>query len=101
LGPSIQNAIDKLSTSESHSSTAERGCFVKLSSRSPKDAAARSGVFEAFYTAAIARTPEALSDPNVKLKILCEAEGAALRFSRSVDVIRALILSERVWQVTS
>lgn len=96
LGPQIQSAIERLS--EPHSS--ERGCFVKLSSRSPKDAAARSGVFKAFYKASITRNPEALSDPNVKLKILCEAEHVGLRFSSSVEVIRALILSERVWQVT-
>jgi hypothetical protein len=96
LGPSIQSAIDRLS--ERHGT--DGGCFVKLSSRSPKDAAARSGVFKAFYKASIAQNPEALSDPNLKLKILCEAEHVGLRFSKSLVVRRALILSERVWQVT-
>jgi hypothetical protein len=100
LGPSIQNAIDRLS--RTYSPATEKQCFVKLSSRSPKDAAARSGVFKAFYKAAITRRgTEAFPDPNAKLRLLCEAESVGLRFSRSVDVIRALILSERVWQVTS
>ena len=97
LGPPIQSAIDSLSNSDN---AEERWCFVKLSSRSPKDAAARSGAFKTFYKAAISSDPVAYSDPNVKIKILCQAESIGLRFSSSAEVIRALILSERVWQVT-
>jgi hypothetical protein len=95
LCPGLQSAIDALSEPGSDS-----GCFVKLSSRSPKDAAARSGALEAFYAAALAHAPDgALADPETKLRIVCEAEGAALRFTRAEDVVRALVLSERVWQV--
>lgn len=93
LGPEIQNKIDELSVGS--------GCFVKLSSRSPKDAAARSGVFRRLYqdqivdknTGKLRQLTE-----NEKLRILCEADGAALRFKDSASVIRALVLSERVWQ---
>jgi hypothetical protein len=96
LGASIQTEIDGLTTDQPG-----QGCFVKLSSRSPKDAAARSGVFYALYRSAAMRYRGTLSDPNTKLRILCECESAALRFSNARDVIRALILSERVWQVRS
>jgi hypothetical protein len=91
--PALQRAIDALSGSD--------GCFVKLSSRSPKDAAARTGAFEALYeAAALARTPSGVvADPETKLRIVCEVEGAALRFKCAEDVVRAFVLSERVWQV--
>ncbi|KAJ7131916.1 hypothetical protein C8R46DRAFT_1362548 [Mycena filopes] len=93
LGPSIQRAIDELGASEA------AGCFMKLSSRSPKDAAARSGVFEAYYERAVRAAPREVDDEG-KLWILCAAEGAALRFADAAAVVRALVLSERVWQVT-
>ncbi|KAJ7036706.1 hypothetical protein C8F04DRAFT_999635 [Mycena alexandri] len=95
LGPSIQHAIDELAGGDSSA-----GCFMKLSSRSPKDAAARSGVFEAYYERAIraARSESRDMDDERQLWILCEGEGAALRFSDAAAVIRALVLSERVWQ---
>ncbi|KAJ7691027.1 hypothetical protein B0H17DRAFT_1063918 [Mycena rosella] len=89
LGPQIQRAIDALSTGEG-------GCFVKLSSRSPKDAAARSGVFDRHYVQAVHAEREL--DDERRLWILCEAEGAALRFADAAAVVRALVLSERVWQ---
>ncbi|KAJ7488122.1 hypothetical protein FB451DRAFT_732231 [Mycena latifolia] len=90
LGPPIQHAIDALAD-------AEDGCFVKLSSRSPKDAAVRSGVFAAHYGWACREHPDALDDAR-RLWIVCEAEGAALRFADAAAVVRALVLSERVWQ---
>ncbi|KAJ7770010.1 hypothetical protein B0H16DRAFT_237637 [Mycena metata] len=95
LGSSIQRAIDELAGGGNSA-----GCFMKLSSRSPKDAAARSGVFEAYYERAVraARSESRDMDPGRQLWILCEAEGAALRFSDAAAVIRALVLSERVWQ---
>ncbi|KAF7350167.1 cell division cycle protein 123-like protein [Mycena venus] len=89
LGTPIQRAIDDLAGNAA-------GCFMKLSSRSPKDAAARSGVFEAYYARAV-RDHRELDDEQ-KLWTLCESEGAALRFSDAASVIRALVLSERVWQ---
>jgi len=55
-------------------------------------------VFHALYRSAAKRYGDTLADPNTKLRILCECEGAALRFNHARDVIRALILSERVWQ---
>ncbi|KAJ7751533.1 hypothetical protein DFH07DRAFT_526108 [Mycena maculata] len=91
LGPQIQAAINEMSGADGTA-----GCFMKLSSRSPKDAAARSGVFEAYYARA-ARAERELDDER-KLWILCESESAALRFSDAASVIRALVLSERVWQ---
>ncbi|KAJ7274644.1 hypothetical protein C8J57DRAFT_1177578 [Mycena rebaudengoi] len=94
LGRDIQRAIDTLSSSS------DAGCFMKLSSRSPKDAAARSGVFEAYYSRAVVDPQGKLRDldEQEKLRVLCESEGAALRFADAASVIRALILSERVWQ---
>ncbi|KAH8832705.1 D123-domain-containing protein [Flagelloscypha sp. PMI_526] len=86
LSSSIDSAIAQLSVGQ--------GCFMKLSSRSPKDAAARSGVFERFYREAYYHG----LDENSKIRILCEAESSALRFKDAASVIRALILSERVWQ---
>ncbi|KAJ7624840.1 hypothetical protein FB45DRAFT_87601 [Roridomyces roridus] len=87
LGQEIQTAIDALGGS---------GCFVKLSSRSPKDAAARSGVFEAHYIRAVQAAVEL--DDEQRLWILCQSEGAALRFKDAASVVRSLVLSERVWQ---
>jgi hypothetical protein len=74
---------------------------MKLSSRSPKDAAARSGVFESYYARAVRDERGKLRelDDEQKLWILCESEGAALRFRDAASVVRALVLSERVWQV--
>jgi hypothetical protein len=91
----IQRAIDELAGGKGS------GCFMKLSSRSPKDAAARSGVFERYYARAVQDEHGKLRklDDERKLWILCESEGAALRFSDAASVIRALVLSERVWQV--
>ncbi|KAJ7624303.1 hypothetical protein DFH06DRAFT_755171 [Mycena polygramma] len=94
LGGPIQRAIDELAGQE-------KGCFMKLSSRSPKDAAARSGVFEAYYTRSVReelRQGQGKMDEERKLWLLCESEGAALRFTDAASVIRALVLSERVWQ---
>ncbi|KAF8189459.1 hypothetical protein K438DRAFT_946273 [Mycena galopus ATCC 62051] len=95
LGASIQTAIDDLTYQNG-----EVGCFMKLSSRSPKDAAVRSGVFEAYYARAVRDDEGKLRelDNEQKLWLLCEAEGAALRFKDAASVIRALVLSERVWQ---
>ncbi|KAF7308075.1 cell division cycle protein 123-like protein [Mycena kentingensis (nom. inval.)] len=99
LGDSVQRAIDALGSPDS-SDTVAGGCFVKLSSRSPKDAAARSGVFERHYAAALRTVRAAAEDlDDVKrMWIVCEAEGAALRFKITDEVVRALVLSERVWQ---
>ncbi|KAJ7131564.1 hypothetical protein C8R43DRAFT_1024710 [Mycena crocata] len=99
LGPAIQKAIDKLGEGggEGKGKGQGKGCFMKLSSRSPKDAAARSGVFEEYYARAV-RNAEPDLDEQRKLWILCQAEGAALRFADAASVIRALVLSERVWQ---
>ncbi|KAJ7245646.1 hypothetical protein B0H12DRAFT_1054171 [Mycena haematopus] len=93
LGAQIQRGIDDLVDADG-----VRGCFMKLSSRSPKDAAARSGVFEAYYAQAVRDDSGKLRklDDERKLWILCESEGAALKDAASV--IRALVLSERVWQ---
>ncbi|KAJ7489630.1 hypothetical protein B0H11DRAFT_2191767 [Mycena galericulata] len=98
LGPQIQAAIDTLS--DTAQPQAQAGCFMKLSSRSPKDAAVRSGVLEAYYARAVrAERQEGRElDDERRLWIVCEAEGAALRFTDAASVIRALILSERVWQ---
>ncbi|KAK6992679.1 cell division cycle protein 123-like protein [Favolaschia claudopus] len=99
LGPGVQRAIDELSEKEDDGK-GEGGCFVKLSSRSPKDAAARSGVFESYYARELRRIREGGEDLDEqrKLWILCQAEGAALRFRDAASVVRALVLSERVWQ---
>ncbi|KAJ6517462.1 hypothetical protein C8R47DRAFT_253922 [Mycena vitilis] len=94
LGGSIQRAIDELAGEG-------EGCFMKLSSRSPKDAAARSGVFEAYYARSVREElhqGQGKMDEERKLWLLCESEGAALRFAAAASVIRALVLSERVWQ---
>ncbi|KAF7343857.1 cell division cycle protein 123-like protein [Mycena sanguinolenta] len=95
LGAQIQRGIDGLVDNDE-----VPGCFMKLSSRSPKDAAARSGVFEAYYARAVRDDSGKLRelDEQEKLRILCESEGAALRFKDAASVIRALVLSERVWQ---
>ncbi|KAJ6503878.1 hypothetical protein C8R45DRAFT_973989 [Mycena sanguinolenta] len=95
LGAQIQQGIDELGNHDG-----DPGCFMKLSSRSPKDAAARSGVFEAYYARAVRDDSGKLRvlDDQEKLRILCESEGAALRFKDAASVIRALVLSERVWQ---
>ncbi|KAJ6530819.1 hypothetical protein DFH09DRAFT_934089 [Mycena vulgaris] len=92
LGPEIQAAIDVLGGAG--------GCFVKLSSRSPKDAAVRSGVFAAHYARAVRaeRDQGRELDDERRLWTVCEAEGAALRFADAAAVVRALVLSERVWQ---
>ncbi|KAJ7050305.1 hypothetical protein C8F01DRAFT_1179417 [Mycena amicta] len=97
LGPAIQRAIDAFST---NGEDRRGGCFVKLSSRSAKDAAARSGVFEAHYAAAIkdVRDRGEELDDIKRMWIVCQAESAALRFADAKAVIRALVLSERVWQ---
>ncbi|KAJ7488124.1 hypothetical protein FB451DRAFT_1391073 [Mycena latifolia] len=71
------------------------GCFAKLSSRSPKDAAVRSGVFAAHYARALREHPGAVDDARC-LWIMCEAERAALRFADAPAVVRTLVLSERV-----
>ncbi|KAJ7121467.1 hypothetical protein C8R44DRAFT_786307 [Mycena epipterygia] len=92
LGPQIQRGIDELSCGDQSA----LGCFMKLSSRSPKDSAARSGVFEAHYARTLRDEPGL--DDERKLWILCESEGAALRFADAASVVRALVLSERVWQ---
>ncbi|KAK7046446.1 cell division cycle protein 123-like protein [Favolaschia claudopus] len=99
LGGGIQRAIDELSD-KADGEKGEGGCFVKLSSRSPKDAAARSGVFESYYARELRRIREDGEDLDEqrKLWILCESEGAALRFRDAASVVRALVLSERVWQ---
>jgi hypothetical protein len=95
LSPKIHHALSTLSSPTSP------GCFVKLSSRSPKDTFSLSGAFTSFYRSALLQNPSALADPNEKLKILIEAEREGLRFESGVDVVRALVLSERVWQVSS
>lgn len=92
LGEPLQRALDGLGGE----------CIVKTSSRSPKDAAARTGVLlrilrQAF---ALSENSSALESDEDMLRVVCEAEGAALRFSTAEDVIRALVLSERVWQVS-
>ncbi|KAJ7121466.1 hypothetical protein C8R44DRAFT_876871 [Mycena epipterygia] len=73
LGPQIQRAIDELSGVDQ---SAVR-CFMKLSAQSPKDAAARSGVFEAHHPQALRDVPGL--DDKQKLWVLCASEGAALR----------------------
>ncbi|KAJ6571393.1 hypothetical protein B0H19DRAFT_1129894 [Mycena capillaripes] len=100
LGARIESAIDELSVAGEGGERNKKGCFMKLSSRSPKDAAARSGVFEAYYARAVreAQLRAQPVDDERKLWLLCEAEGAALRFADAASVVRALVLSERVWQ---
>ncbi|KAJ7362314.1 hypothetical protein DFH08DRAFT_731694 [Mycena albidolilacea] len=95
LGARVQAAIDELAPGDGAT-----GCFMKLSSRSPKDAAARSGVFESYYARAVRDEHGKLRelDDEQKLWMLCESEGAALRFRDAASVLRALVLSERVWQ---
>ncbi|KAJ7888304.1 hypothetical protein B0H14DRAFT_2693508 [Mycena olivaceomarginata] len=95
LGARVQAAIDELAPGDGAT-----GCFMKLSSRSPKDAAARSGVFESYYARAVRDEHGKLRelDDEQKLWILYESEGAALRFRDAASVFRALVLSERVWQ---
>jgi light-regulated signal transduction histidine kinase (bacteriophytochrome) len=60
-------------------------------------------VFEAYYSRAVVDPQGKLRDldEQEKLRVLCESEGAALRFADAASVIRALILSERVWQVST
>ncbi|KAH8930148.1 hypothetical protein BT69DRAFT_985412 [Atractiella rhizophila] len=72
------------------------GCFAKLSSRSPKDAAILSGAFERCYRDSVSYLD--VTDENLKVKILSEIEGACLKFVNPEEVIRALILSDRVSQ---
>ncbi|EJD54196.1 hypothetical protein AURDEDRAFT_179421 [Auricularia subglabra TFB-10046 SS5] len=86
-GP-LQAALDRLGG----------GCIVKTSSRSPKDAAARTGALPCILRESLAASPQALQDENEMLRVVCEAEGAALRFSSARAVIRAFVLSERIWQ---
>jgi hypothetical protein len=94
LGRGIQGAIDRLSSGG-------RGCFVKTSSRSPKDAGTRTGAVETAYRAQLdSRTAEGPPDADEVLWMLCEAEREALRFSSGWEVIRALVCSERIWQVS-
>lgn len=92
LSTDIQSAILELASVDQM-----QGCFVKLSSRSPKDSAARSGLLERYYRAMYFKG----MDENTKIKTLCEIEGRSLRFKDARAVVRALILSERVWQVDS
>ncbi|KZV96958.1 hypothetical protein EXIGLDRAFT_764867 [Exidia glandulosa HHB12029] len=94
LLPPIQAALDQLAAADG------KGCIVKTSSRSPKDAAARTGALERILREALSHpsNDRALSLDEEMLRVVCEAEGAALRFSRAEDILRALVLSERIWQ---
>lgn len=91
----LQSALAQLGA------TIDQGCIVKTSSRSPKDAAARAGALERILRQSLTlRSNEAaLTRDNDMMRVVCEAEGAALCFSRAEDALRALLLSERIWQV--
>ncbi|KAJ3045943.1 hypothetical protein HDV00_006209 [Rhizophlyctis rosea] len=96
LGSSIQTAMDSM---QNNGPTSTTGCFVKTSSRSAKDAAARSGAFRHIYKSALSTLiANNTTTKNDKMKALCDAEMGSLRYKDARRVIRALCLSERVWQ---
>ncbi|KAJ3050546.1 hypothetical protein HK097_008512 [Rhizophlyctis rosea] len=89
LGADIQAAMDKMGGSS----------FVKTSSRSAKDSASRTGMFRHVYKSSLQRLISSKSlTKNDKMKALCEAEMFSLRYRDASRVIRALTLSERIWQ---
>ena len=93
LGP-LQHALDQLGAIDG------AACIVKTSSRSPKDAAVRTGLLERILRQILTSSPnKAALTRDDMLRAIYEAEVAALRFSHAENVLRALIFSERVWQV--